>query len=67
MTTHKTTALSNDPYLTDKYKECDGKNCKNTAIHHLKIKYINKTGNFCQRCTNDLLRSDLAAEIQERD
>lgn len=45
------------------YKECFGKNCKNHASQILKIKYINKTGYFCQRCSEDLIQSELAEEI----
>ena len=48
------------------YKECAGRGCRNHPIHNLKIRYINKTGYFCQRCTDDLLRSELAVKIQEQ-
>jgi hypothetical protein len=39
---------------------CAGLNCSNKSISILKVKYINKTGNFCQECTEDLIQSDLA-------
>lgn len=49
-----------------RYKTCAGLQCLNKPITKLKIKYINKIGDFCQRCTDDLLRSELAVEIQEQ-
>jgi hypothetical protein len=42
------------------YKVCAGKDCKNTAIARLKIKYIHKTGDFCESCTEYLLQNELA-------
>jgi len=42
---------------------CAGLNCSNKPSITLKIKYINKTGHFCQKCTADLIKSELAEEI----
>jgi predicted SprT family Zn-dependent metalloprotease len=49
-------------YKTFAYS-CAGLNCSSKPNHKLKIKYINKTGYFCQRCSEDLLKSELAEEI----
>jgi hypothetical protein len=46
---------------------CAGLNCSNKSISILKVKYINKTGNFCQGCTDDLLKSGLAEIILQGD
>ncbi|MER5174412.1 MAG: hypothetical protein ABJB76_02130 [Candidatus Nitrosocosmicus sp.] len=55
-------------YIIDKqeYKfahTCAGLNCLNKPTSSLKIKYINKTGHFCKKCTRDLLELDLAEEV----
>ena len=42
---------------------CAGLNCSNKPTTALKIKYINKVGHFCQICTNDLLKSELAKKF----
>ncbi len=42
---------------------CAGLNCTNKPISKLKVKYINKTGNFCKRCMDDLLQLDLAEKV----
>ncbi len=44
---------------------CAGLNCSNKPISTLKVKYINKTGHFCQRCGDDLLESELAELISQ--
>jgi hypothetical protein len=49
------------------YKEfvdsCAGLKCTNKPTTLLKVKYINKSGSFCQQCTTDLLQLELAEEI----
>ena len=55
-------------YTIDKHEykfayACAGLNCSNKPSITLKIKYINKTGHFCQKCTADLIKSELAEEI----
>ncbi|HXS60641.1 MAG TPA: hypothetical protein VN703_07525 [Candidatus Sulfopaludibacter sp.] len=56
-----------DPYYHDKesqrYKTCAGSGCLNKPTSKLKIKYINKNGFFCEKCSNDLLQSNLAERI----
>jgi hypothetical protein len=48
-----------------KYKTiCAGINCSNKPTSRLKIKYINKVGNFCKTCAEDLLKSELAEIFQ---
>jgi hypothetical protein len=42
---------------------CAGLKCFNKPISILKVKYINKTGHFCQKCTADLLQLELAEKI----
>ncbi len=49
-----------------RYKDsCAGTNCSSKPTFILKVKYINKTGHFCQDCTKDLLQSELAVEISK--
>jgi hypothetical protein len=45
------------------YDRCSGKGCINTGVTLLKIVYINKTGYFCDSCSEDLLHLGLAAEV----
>lgn len=42
------------------YKHCAGRNCPKIGKNTLVIKYINKTGNFCDSCSKDLLEQELA-------
>jgi hypothetical protein len=48
---------------SQRYKICAGAGCLNKSIVLLKVRYINKNGHFCQKCSNDLLQSDLAEKI----
>ena len=36
------------------FKECAGKNCKNSATAQLQVKFIKKIGYFCESCTLEL-------------
>jgi len=36
------------------YKECAGTRCSNKGKHYLKIRYVNKTGWFCESCKKSL-------------
>jgi hypothetical protein len=47
------------------YNECCGRGCLNAATNLLKINYINKTGYFCDCCSGDLLKHQLATKIVE--
>ena len=40
-----------------------GLTCSNKPTALLKVKYINKTGSFCKKHTEDLLQLDLAEKI----
>jgi hypothetical protein len=44
--------------------KCMGKGCDNFGKSFLKIKYINKVGYFCEKCTKDLLNEELAVEVE---
>ena len=45
-------------------KECAGLKCSNKPTALLKVKYINKTGSFCQKCIQRIyLQLELAEEI----
>ena len=47
-----------------KFEEtCAGLNCSNRPTSILKVKYINKIGHFCQQCSVDILKSELAEKI----
>jgi hypothetical protein len=54
----------NNQYNVNEYKTCAGLNCTNKPLSILKVKYINKTGHFCEQCTYDLIQSELAEKIQ---
>jgi hypothetical protein len=42
------------------YKKCAGKGCDKVGKTILKIRYLNKTGLFCNSCVNDLIAADIA-------
>ena len=44
---------------TYKEQECAGKDCRNRGIHLLKVRFLNKSGLFCDSCKNDLVSHDL--------
>jgi hypothetical protein len=58
--------IDEQEYKTFAYT-CAALNCNNKPISTLKVKYINKTGHFCQRCTEDLIQSELAVGISKGD
>jgi len=45
------------------YKQCTGKDCNRTGTQLLKIRYLNKSGYFCNLCKKELL--DLGLVIIE--
>lgn len=45
------------------YKKCAGKGCDRAGRISLRVRYLNKTGLFCDRCTEDLLISELATKV----
>jgi hypothetical protein len=46
-------------------QRCSGKNCKNYGTNLLEIRFIVKTGYFCDVCTKDLLNERLATAVGE--
>jgi hypothetical protein len=67
MMTNNQVNSNNSHYDTSEYKTCSGLNCSNQPTSILKVKYVNKTGHFCQRCTTDLLQLELAEEIPKEE
>jgi hypothetical protein len=47
------------------YKKCAGKGCDRVGRTILKVRYINKTGFFCDCCVNDLITADLAIKVKD--
>jgi hypothetical protein len=45
------------------YDKCSGKGCTNIGRTPLRIASINKTGYFCDSCSEDLLHQGLAVEV----
>jgi hypothetical protein len=56
----------NTHYNSEEYKQCAGKGCKEEGKTLLKIKYLQKTGYFCNFCTSELLQLGLAVQ-EERE
>jgi hypothetical protein len=52
--------LSPSATLLEVYYKCSGKGCTDIGKTPLKIVYINKTGYFCDSCSEDLLHHGLA-------
>jgi hypothetical protein len=55
--------LSHSVTLLEVYHRCSGKGCTDIGKTLLKIVYINKTGYFCDSCSEDILHQGLAVEI----
>ena len=60
MTNNPFQQYNNDVQIYKNPDTCAGLNCSNKPTSILKVKYINKVGHFCQKCTDDLLQSELA-------
>jgi hypothetical protein len=43
-----------------RYKQCAGKGCNREGLRPLKIRFLNKTGWFCENCKSDLIKHNLA-------
>lgn len=41
-------------------KKCAGKGCERTGTRILRLRFLDKTGSFCDLCANGLLAEDLA-------
>jgi hypothetical protein len=49
------------------YKQCAGKDCPHQGINHLKIRYINKFGWFCDSCKRNLIAENLVIDDNARE
>ncbi|HJR47356.1 MAG TPA: hypothetical protein VJ799_04305 [Nitrososphaeraceae archaeon] len=47
------------------YKKCAGKSCDRVGRTSLRVRYLNKTGLFCDCCVNDLVAADLAIKVED--
>lgn len=47
------------------FKFCAGTNCNQKGIHELEIKYIHRTGWFCECCKSVLLEQNLI-EVEKK-
>jgi hypothetical protein len=48
---------------TSSIKLCACRNCTNEAKMYLKIKFVNKVGQFCNICAVDLKNHGIAEEV----
>jgi formamidopyrimidine-DNA glycosylase len=55
--------LSPSATLLKVYHRCSGKGCTDIGKTLLKIVYVNKTGYFCESCTEDILHQGLAVVV----
>ena len=46
-------------------KKCAGKDCKRIGTRILRVRFLNKTGIFCEVCAEDLLAADLASTVED--
>lgn len=46
------------------YKKCAGKGCDRVGMIILNVRYLNKTGLFCDYCANDLINQDLVEKTK---
>lgn len=53
------------PNSCPKDKKCAGKNCSNSGVIKLKLKYIDKYGFFCKICSEKLLQLEII-DIEEK-
>jgi hypothetical protein len=45
--------------VSQEFKVCAGRDCRQTGIHELGIKYIHRKGWFCDSCRSILLEQNL--------
>lgn len=57
--------MGKDNIIARNKKVCACKNCNNVPTTILKVKFIQKVGDFCNRCSKDLLHQGLAIKIGE--
>ena len=46
-------------------KNCAGRDCKKIGTTMLKVRFLNKTGIFCEVCAEDLLAAGLASQVED--
>ena len=46
-------------------KNCAGRNCEKIGTIILKLRFLNKTGIFCEQCAEDILAADLAFKVED--
>ncbi|NOJ32653.1 MAG: hypothetical protein DA329_10995 [Candidatus Nitrosocosmicus sp.] len=56
--------ISTNTNTTQEYKQCAGKNCENTGIVQLEIKFVKKKGLFCEQCTSELIQLGIASKLE---
>lgn len=47
-------------------KNCVGRDCERIGTRILKLRFLNKTGIFCEVCAEDLLAADLASKVEDK-
>lgn len=56
----------NKQHAKDEFKICASRYCNNRGTIPLKIIYIKKTGFFCNKCKEELIKLKLVENIGER-
>lgn len=46
-------------------RPCAGKKCRSQGTHYLEIKYLYKSGWFCDSCTEKLVTDGLLSELSD--
>jgi hypothetical protein len=46
-------------------KRCTGRDCERIGTKILKLRFLNRTGIFCEACAEDLLAADLASNVED--
>jgi hypothetical protein len=54
---------TNNQISSKKIKPCCVRNCHNTVISFVKVKYVNKFGWLCKSCKLELSKLDLIEEV----
>jgi hypothetical protein len=45
---------------------CFGKKCNNKGNRLLTIKYVHKSGWFCEKCAEELILNELVEDVKQR-
>lgn len=53
--------------VSQEYKACAGRGCQNTGIHRLEIRFLHKSGWFCNACKTSLIADNLVANFRSDD